>query len=381
MQKVLMLASVASMINQFNMPNIYLLQDMGFEVHVACNFKEGSTCSDEKVEEIKKELESIGVKFFHVDFSRNVFRLGRALKAYKQTVRIVRQENYEFIHCHSPIGGVVGRLAGKKTHTKVMYTAHGFHFFKGAPKSYWMFIYPIERFLSRFTDILVTINTEDYNRAKAKFHAKEIDYIPGVGIDLEALSKVQVDRTAKREELGIPQDGFMIFSIGEINDNKNHETIIRALAKVKEQDIVYAICGKGYKREYLESLATELGISERVKFLGFRTDAKQICQCADVFAFPSQREGLGLSALEAMAAGLPLVTSNVHGINDYSIPGKSGYSCSPLDAQAFAEAIEKLYLSPEDRARMGQYNLEQVKKYDIHKVNEIMRGLYTKISQ
>lgn len=379
MEKVLMLASVASMINQFNMPNIELLQSLGYEVHVACNFKEGSTCTPEKVKAIRKELEAMGVTCFHVDFSRKVYRLDRAWKAYRQTIEILKQNQYRFIHCHSPIGGVVARLAGHRMRTKVIYTAHGFHFFKGAPKPYWMFIYPIEKLLSGWTDVLVTINQEDYHRACTKFHAKRTEYIPGVGIDVERLEHVQVDRQEKRKELGIPEGAFVVLSIGELNDNKNHETIIKAVAKTNLSNIYYVICGQGYKEADLKELGRSLGIEDRVKLLGFRSDAKEICHCADIFAFPSQREGLGLSALEAMTAGIPLLTSNVHGIVDYSVNGKSGYNYAPLDVEGFAEGIRKLYDSEEDRMRMGAYNREQVKRFDIGCTNEIMKRIYTSV--
>ena len=377
MKKVLMLASVASMINQFNMPNIHLLQEMGCEVHVACNFKEGSTCSDEKVLEIKRDLEELGIPYYQIDFSRNVFRLDRAVKAYFQTVHLLKQQRFDFIHCHSPIGGMIGRLAGHASRTKVMYTAHGFHFFKGAPRRYWMFIYPIEKYCSKYTDMLLTINQEDYHRALEKFHAKRTEYIPGVGIDVAKLQNVSVDVKEKRKELGIPEDAFLVLSVGEVNDNKNHETVIRAFAKAEIPNSFYLICGKGAKTEELKELCKKLGVEEQVKFLGFRSDAKQICNCADVFAFPSKREGLGLSALEAMAAGRPLLTSNVHGINDYSINGMSGYNCAPLDVEGFAKAMRKLYEMPKEREQMGRRNKEQVWRFDIHRVDEIMRKLYS----
>ena len=377
MKKVLMLASVASMINQFNMPNIHLLQEMGYEVHVACNFKEGSTCSDEKVLEIKRDLEELGIPYYQIDFSRNVFRLDRAVKAYFQTVHLLKQQRFDFIHCHSPIGGMIGRLAGHASRTKVMYTAHGFHFFKGAPRRYWMFIYPIEKYCSKYTDMLLTINQEDYHRALEKFHAKRTEYIPGVGIDVAKLQNVSVDVKEKRKELGIPEDAFLVLSVGEVNDNKNHETVIRAFAKAVIPNSFYLICGKGAKTEELKELCKKLGVEEQVKFLGFRSDAKQICNCADVFAFPSKREGLGLSALEAMAAGRPLLTSNVHGINDYSINGMSGYNCAPLDVEGFAKAMRKLYEMPKEREQMGRRNKEQVWRFDIHRVDEIMRKLYS----
>ena len=206
MKKMLMLASVASMIDQFNMPNIQLLQEMGYEVHVACNFEKGSTCTSERIQKLKNQLKKMEVKYFQIDFSRNILKINDILKSYKQVKALLQRERYDFIHCHSPIGGAVGRIAGHKMHTKVIYTAHGFHFYKGAPIQNWLLYYPIEKWLSRYTDMLITINKEDYQRARKKFHAKETRYIPGVGIDVEKIQAVQVDREKKREELGIGKD-------------------------------------------------------------------------------------------------------------------------------------------------------------------------------
>ena len=173
MKKVLMLASVASMIDQFNMQNISLLQEQGYEVHVAANFEQGSTSSKERVEQFKKELKEKNVLYFQIDFSRNVSNIPQNIKAYKQIKKLLVNNKYEFIHCHSPIGGVCGRLAAKVTNTKVIYTAHGFHFYKGAPKFNWMIYYPIEKVLSYITDVLITINKEDYELAKKKDESKK----------------------------------------------------------------------------------------------------------------------------------------------------------------------------------------------------------------
>ena len=218
MKRMLMLASVASMIDQFNMPNIELLQEMGYEVHVACNFEKGSTCTDEKVLELKKKLKQLHVRFFQIDFERNVMKLNQDLKAYKQVLKLARKYHYTFIHCHSPIGGVVGRLVGHKTNTKVIYTAHGFHFYEGAPLLNWLIYYPIEKLLSRFTDVLITINQEDYHRAKSKFHAKRVEYVPGVGIDIKRFQNVKVDILQKRKELGIRSKDIVLLSVGELNN-------------------------------------------------------------------------------------------------------------------------------------------------------------------
>ena len=183
--KVLILASVASMIDQFNMSNIDILISLGYEVHVACNFEKGSTCSQEKIVQLKKKLGEIEVKYYQIDFTRSVFNILQDVKAYRQVKRIMVENSYKFIHCHSPIGGVIGRLACKSTHTRCIYTAHGFHFYKGAPIKNWIVFYPIEKWLSKYTDVLITISKEDYNRAKNKFKMKQLEYIPGVGVDIE----------------------------------------------------------------------------------------------------------------------------------------------------------------------------------------------------
>ena len=181
-EKVLLIASVASMIQQFNMRNITILQDLGYDVEVACNFENGNTCSDEQIAIFKKELKQKGVSWHQIDFARNVFQLGQNSKAYHQLKNLVSQKKYKFMHCHSPIGGVLGRLVAHKYKTPVMYTAHGFHFFKGAPKKNWLLFYPVEKFLSRYTDELLVLNHEDYELAKKKFHMKHFTYIPGVGV-------------------------------------------------------------------------------------------------------------------------------------------------------------------------------------------------------
>ena len=171
MKRVLMLASVASMIDQFNMPNIALLQKLGYEVDVACNFIEGNTCSDARVAELKQKLQDMHVHCYQIDFARNIKHMGQNMRALRQVEGLMKQNGYVFCHCHSPIGGVVARIAGHRTKTKVIYTAHGFHFYQGAPVMNWLVYYPVEKVLSRWTDVLITINHEDYARAKKKFNA------------------------------------------------------------------------------------------------------------------------------------------------------------------------------------------------------------------
>lgn len=203
MKRVLVLASVASMIDQFNIPNIKLLQEMGYQVDVACNFIEGSSCTDEKIKMLLGTLNDLHVNWYQIDFARNITNIRRNVKAFKQVKRLLKDKHYIFIHCHSPIGGVIGRIAGKITKTKLVYTAHGFHFYKGAPIKNWLLYYPVEKLCSYFTDVLICINKEDYELAKKKMKAKKIEYVPGIGIDLKKF-EAGTETNNKRAELRIP---------------------------------------------------------------------------------------------------------------------------------------------------------------------------------
>lgn len=320
MKKVLILASVASMIDQFNMPNIELLQSMGYEVHVACNFIDGNTCNREKINILKKELREKGILYFQIDFSRDWKDFKAYKKAYQQVNILLKENKYIFLHCHSPIGGVIGRIAAHKKKVRVIYTAHGFHFYKGASIKHWALFYPIERFLARWTDVLITINKEDYKRAK-KFHAKKVVYMPGVGVDLEKIEKVQVDKKEKRKELGIPEEAFVMVSVGELSVRKNHKVVIEALGSIQNKTIYYVICGQGVLKENLKKIAEEKGISDRIKLLGFRTDIIEIYKASDIFIFPSLQEGLPLALMEAMASGLPSLVSDIRGNCDLTKDG------------------------------------------------------------
>ena len=379
MKKVLMLTSVASMIDQFNMENINILKEKGFEIHVVANFQFGSTTTQERINDLNQKLRSLGITVHDIAIYRNVFSLMN-IKPYKEVKKLINKEKFDLIHCHSPIGSVITRLAAKKARkngTKVIYTAHGFHFFKGAPLKNWILFYPVECFLSRYTDVIITINREDYNRAKKSFRAGGIEYIPSVGVDTKKFGEVVIDKSVKRKELGINEDSFVILSVGELNKNKNHETIIKSIAKLKNSNISYIICGQGNLENKLNILINELGLQEQVKLLGYRIDIDEISKVSDLFALPSMREGIGLAALEAMAAGLPVVTSNVHGILDYSIDGKTGYACCPRDVDGFAKAINKIIGDSTLRQSMGEYNKKAVMKFDVNKVNTEMRKIYS----
>lgn len=353
----------------FFLSHISMLLDQGHTVDLACNIKKP----------INPKLLERGCRVFNIKFQRFPLKKENYF-AYRHLKNLIQDEKYDLVHTHTPIASVALRLACRNMkNVKVIYTAHGFHFFAGAPFKNWLIYYPIEKFLSRYTDVLITINKEDYNRANKSFKTARVKYIPGVGLDTEKFSQVLVDKIKKRSEIGVPEDAFVVLSVGELNSNKNHETIIKAISILNNPNIYYIICGRGPLENYLRNVAIKLQVDKQIKLLGFRRDIAEICKISDVFAFPSKREGLGLAALEAMSCGLPIVTSNTHGILDYSINGITGYVCKPTDADGFAKIISRLAINYEERLQMGLYNAQAVKVFDLENVMERMQEIYSEL--
>ncbi|MCL2096541.1 MAG: glycosyltransferase family 4 protein [Oscillospiraceae bacterium] len=364
--KILFAATVTEHINSFHLPYLKYFKDRGCEVHVATYGGEEILYCDKK---------------YNIAVRRSPFRLDN-IKAYFQLKKIIESEKYDLIHCHTPMGGLLGRLCGRKQRKKgmkILYTAHGFHFYKGAPLINWLLYYPMEKICSYITDGLVTINHEDYALAKKKMRAKKIYYIPGIGVDTAKFSKPAKDRETIRKELGIPKDATILISVGELNKNKNHQIIIRAMSRIKSNQLYYIICGTGSMNGELKALSERLRVDKRVILPGFRKDIADLLNISDIFVFPSMREGLGLAAIEAMSAGLPIITSNIHGINDYSEDGVTGYSVNPKDVDGFASAIDSLAKDKDLRKKMGGYNKGAVKKFDLANVMEKMRKIYEEV--
>ena len=368
MKKVLFVATVVQKhINVFHLPFLKKFQENGYTTYVAA-----SNDTDQPAVEIPYCDE-----YVEINFKRNPFHPGN-IPAYFKLRKLIRSEQFDIVHCHTPVGGVLGRLASigaRKRGTKVYYTAHGFHFYKGAPLKNWLLYYPVEKLCSYFTDVLITVNSEDYSFAKKKMKAQKIAYSPSVGIDLSRFD-IQVDKNEKRKEIGVPEDAFLLLSVGELNENKNHQVILKAMAKLQNQNIHYAIAGIGPKKEELLFLAKELGVEKQFHLLGYRKDIPELNHAADLFCFPSFREGLGLSAIEAMSCGLPIVTSAIRGINDYSIDGTTGYSCSPVDVDAFAESIEKLQKNHNLRMEICSRNMLLAKRYDVCQIVSELSEIY-----
>ena len=381
MKRVLITASVVSFIEWFNKENVeFLRQELGCEVHIACNFDYMRDTDEDRTKKYLDKLRGEGVLLHNIPFDRSPLTASN-FKAYRQLKKLIDEGGFDLIHCHTPAAAMITRLAARRARrhgSVVMYTCHGFHFHNASSKKNWIVYYPVERIMSRFCDYIVTINHEDFERAKT-FHAKNVRYIPGVGVDTERIARAKVDKRGYKRSIGVPEDCVMLLSVGELIERKNHRVIIEALSKLKRSDIYYVICGKGPLKEELAALAEKYGIAERVVFLGFRNDIPELNNTADISAFPSKIEGLGLAGIEAMAAGVPVVASNVHGILDYVRDGETGFAVPPDDAEGFARAIEKLADDPELREKMGKRCTEAAKPFELSRALETMWAIYREI--
>ncbi|MCR5736894.1 MAG: glycosyltransferase family 4 protein [Eubacterium sp.] len=354
MSKRLLITSTDLMMVQFLIPHVIYLSENGFEVEIACSDVGG------RMDEIREKLKGV-VKDIHI------VRLVRSpasptnFKGYGDMKKVINRGNYDVIWTNEPVMGVTTRLAARKARkkgTKVIYMVHGFHFYEGAPKVNWMMFYPIEKFAGHFCDNVVTMNLEDFNRAK-KMKLPDVKYIHGIGMNPYRLSEGEVKNDI-RSELGIREDAPIVLSIGELSKRKNQKTIVSAMAMMKKKDVHYLLCGKGDQLENLTNQAKELGIDSRVHFLGYRTDVVDICKQANVFVMPSLHEGLPVAALESMYSGVPMVVAKIRGLVDIIVDGKNGFLCHPDDSERFAEKIECLLNDSELSNKMVEQNKEIV---------------------
>ena len=378
-KKALMYASVASMIQQFNMDNIRLLQELGYEVDVACNMEQGSTITDEKVSLMKSELETMGVHVYHIPVPRSITNIKDIWKSFWITRKLINEQEYSLIHCHSPIGGMICRLANRLSkwygQVRMIYTAHGFHFYKGAPKINWLLFYPIERICSCYSDVLNTINQEDYALAKRKMKSKLCVYVPGVGVDLQKFKKVSLTEKSKFRILGVSDKDTVLVSVGELSTRKNHEVVIRALSKLNNPNYKYFICGLGPLEHRLEKLILDLKMQSNIRLLGYRSDIAEILNMADVYVFPSLQEGLPVALMESMAAGKAVACSRIRGNTDL-VDSNGGVLFDPHSVDDCTMAIDQLLHS--NLAKMGEYNSNKIRGFSKETVRELMSKIYSK---
>lgn len=387
MKKVLIVASVSEMIEAFLLPNIKLLQNMGNEVHVMANFKDTDALRQERINLFKEQLLNRGVISYSLPIHRDPFHVENK-RAYHQMKEIIETEQFSMIHCHTPIGGVLTRLAARKvreTGTKVVYTAHGFHFFKGAPLKNWALFYTIEKLLSKYTDCLITINQEDYSAAHShQFKTKIIEMIPGIGINpLKFRPVTESKRKYLRQQYEYEDEEFILIYVAELSYRKHQDMLISMMPKLLEAvpTARLLLVGDGDQDKLYEyrSLIHELGIEDQVNMLGFRRDVNDLMSLSNVVVSASRQEGLPVNVLEAMSIGLPLVVTDCRGNRDLVHDGKNGFVVDIDDTNRFVERIIELHQDKEKRTAFSKENLRVIKSYSVHHVNDTLQAIYQKV--
>lgn len=315
---------------------------------------------------------------FDIAFDRSPF--GRSnIPAYRALKKLINEGNYDIVHCNTPVGGILTRMAAKKVRkngTRVIYTAHGFHFYEGAPKKNWLIYYPIEKFFARRTDMLITINEEDYRLAARKFHCP-VAHIHGVGVDETRYHPVDdAQKELIRRRFGL--DGKIILCVGELLPNKNQSMLIRAMADVVREvpDARLLIAGNGSEKENLEALTAELGLKNHVRLLGYTLNLEEYQRVADVSVSCSRREGLGLNLIEAMMSETPVIATENRGHNELIKNGVNGYLIHQDDSHALAQALIMLLRDKEKSAVFAANGLGMSMKYSFHAVKKELKEIY-----
>lgn len=367
--KLLYVKNVCSKgISSFERSAFVAARQAGLDIIFACN------SSNLDPHRMTQDCQKYGVKLVHIDFERTPFSF-RNIKAYKQLSALMCQDKYDIVHCNTPMGGVVGRLAAHKAKIPyVIYQAHGFHFWKGAPLLNWLCYYPVERLLAHYTDLLITINKEDYQIAQ-KFSAKKVILVNGVGIDTTLFTPSMDKNPALRKELGISQDAFVLLSVGELNQNKNHHIVLEALHQLNNPTLCYVLCGAGPLEMEYRQLVREYGLEKQVYFVGFIHEVKAYYQMANAVINPSLREGLPAVVMEAMACGVPVLTSRIRGHVDL-LP-KSQLLFSPNNPAEVASCLQKI-LKDYPNQEIEQ-NFKHLDLFSFTSIVERMKTIYIQI--
>ncbi|MGE7636519.1 glycosyltransferase family 4 protein [Peribacillus frigoritolerans] len=369
--KVAFVATVYRHLEAFHLPYMKLLQEKGYEIHAYGSLDDG------KVGVLNND-----VICHDIDFKRNPFDWHN-LKAFLELVKSFKKEEFQLVHFHTPVASIIGRIAAKLAKVPtVMYTAHGFHFFKGAPRLHWGVYYPIEKLMSRWTDYLITINEDDFNLANKFNIRKEIYFVAGVGVDTVQFS-IKKDFEIieqKRNSLFLNENDFVILCVAELNDNKNQRQLIEAVQKLR-QKYNYVKCllvGVGESDQSLRELVDKLQLNEIIHFLGFRKDIPELLAISNVVTLLSKREGLPKALMEGLAASKPIIATDVRGCRDLVINGDNGYLVPISDVKLTVNAFQNLLDNRIKAQEMGKKSREMASKYDLQQILSEMEQIYMK---
>jgi glycosyltransferase EpsD len=371
--KILYVTTISDTVNAFLIPHIHFLVKQGHEVGVAFNI----------VQDVDPRIDKLGCKVHPIDFQRNPLSKGN-FQAYKRIKAIITEGKYEVVHVHTPVASFLTRLASKNIHhVKVLYTAHGFHFFRGAPKKNWAIYYPLEKMAARWTDGLITMNDEDfYSARKLNLRNSNAIYkIRGIGLDTSKFYPPTAERKRElRSEYGYHSRDFILIYVGELSYRKHQDLLIESISMLNEEkkNLKLLLVGEGDYLEKYRDLVSRLGVEQNVEFLGYRKDIHQLMALSDVAISTSRQEGLPVNVMEAMSTGLPVIVTDCRGNRDLVKSGKNGFVVGVDDTMACAHAIKILYNSNELREIFSDENRKLIQQYSLENVIDDMKEIYSK---
>lgn len=369
MKKVLFVATVAGHITAFHIPYLKLFKEKGWETYVAAK---NDLSTNKKIDYCDH--------FYEISIERSPFKL-KNLKAMKELKEIIDKEHFDIIHCHTPMGSVVARLAARKARkkgTRVIYTAHGFHFYKGAPLINWLLFYPVEKWLSKYTDTLITINKEDYNLAKKKFNNRcyDIEYVPGVGIDTKKFDfkMTKKEKHELRKSLGLEDDDFVLIFPARLNKDKNQILLINFMEKNQNKKIKLLLPGPDEMNGFYDRIINNKKI-KNVLLLGYRNDIPQLLKISDLLVATSLREGFGINLVEAIFNEIPVIAVENRGHKEIIEDGKNGFIVN----NSLKDLEDKFYLLYNNRDlydNIKSYCKESSKKFLLDNSLKLISGIY-----
>lgn len=357
-------------INGFMRSALIAAREEGLEVTMACNM-EGAD-----IEGYNEDCKKYEIEVSNICFSRNPLS-ARNIKARNEMLKLLKEGQFDIIHCNTPVGGLIGRICARKMHIeRIIYMAHGFHFWQGAPIKNWILYYPIEKWLSGITSTLITITKEDFEMAK-KMNAKKVEYVHGVGVDIASFNKPLSieERMSLRKKFGIEEKDKVLLSVGELNENKNHLPVINAVIEMNDPSIKYIICGDGPLRNKYKEIIHDNKMENNIFLPGFCDNINEYYKVADCFVFPSLREGIPASIMEAMASYVPVIASDIRGIRDLITDKRCLFN--PNSQESIRQSIEFcLYNNME---QIIEINRENLKPYELSNVVTELRKIYKSI--
>lgn len=332
---ILILANEVRFINKFLHPSIETLLDLDFTILLVSNVPLTQKIDLDSINKIYHKTGQ--VLFQKINLPRNPFKLIKLIRSIRELHKLILDNNIKLIHVHTPTAAIVARLANlliSEIDLKIIYSAHGLHFYKNSSIFSWLVYYPIEKTMSRFTDLIITTNHQDYDLASKKFFCN-VKKINGVGLNTIKFQNLKVKIKSNNV--------LNLISIGELNKNKNHILVIKALSKIKDIDWNYTILGDGPLRRNYQTLVRKLNLEDRIFIKGYSDNVLNELASNEVFIHPSLREGLSVALMEAMYSCELIIASRIRGNEDLIEDNQGGLLFDSSSEEQLIESIYKVH--------------------------------------